>query len=480
MGCAREPQTAPATFGPAEPNVRLLKVSPRRAGGGPMSGYSPHTAADRRRMLAAVGVERLEDLFAPIDPSLRDFALDVPPALAEADLQRAARELAAENLDTLSHPCFLGAGIYQRWIPAAVGAITSRGEFLTSYTPYQPELSQGTLQVMYEFQTMIAELAGLDVSNASLYDGSTALAEAVTMARAITGRPRTLVPRTVHPHYRAVLATYGLPFDELPVDLPGRLTLDPTTVREALRDDVAAVVIQSPNFLGALEDGEAVAAAAHEAGALLVAGFDPIGAGILAPPGEYGADVAFGEGQSLGVPPSFGGPALGLIATRTRHLRHLPGRIAGAARDNRGQDGFVLTLQAREQHIRRERASSNICTNEALCALAATVYLSLLGKEGLRELATTCAQRAHYAARRVAALPGYRVVDRAPFFQEFVVECPADPIAINEGLAARGIIGGYPLGDDYPELPRCMLVCVTEQQTREDIDRLVDILGRSL
>ncbi len=442
-----------------------------------MSGYSPHTDADREQMLAAIGINSVEDLFTPIDPSLRSFSLDIPPALAENDLQRMARDLAARNQDTLSHPCFLGAGNYQHWIPAAVPAITSRGEFLTSYTPYQPEISQGTLQVMYEFQSLIAALTGLDVSNASLYDGATALAEAVTMAKTITGRSRIVLAGAIHPQYRDVLATYGTTVTLVDTDLPDRLTVLPADLDAALGDDVAAVVVQSPNFLGAIEDSKALADVAHQHGVLLIAGFNPIALGILTAPGEVGADIAYGEGQSLGVGQMFGGPALGLIATRSTYLRHLPGRIAGAARDNRGQDGFVLTLQAREQHIRRERASSNICTNEAVCALAATVYLSLVGKCGLRELAHTCTQRAHYAARQLEQVQGYHVVGEGPFFHEFVLECPDDTMVINRDLLSAGIIGGYPLGRYDARLANHMLVCVTEQQNRSDIDRLVATLA---
>ncbi len=441
-----------------------------------MSGYNPHTQDDRAKMLAAVSAGNIDDLFTAIDPRLRHFTLDVPAALSEADLQREARALASANFDTLSHPSFLGAGIYQHWIPAAVAAITSRGEFLTAYTPYQPELSQGSLQVMYEFQSLVAALTGLDASNASLYDGATALAEAVTMAKAITGRRRIIVPEHIHPHYRGVLQTYEEQITPLRAQLPDRLTISVDALQEMLSDDVAAVVVQSPNFFGALEDAERIAALAHDAGALVIAGFHPIGLGILAAPGEYGADIAFAEGQPLGIAPAFGGPALGLIATKSSYLRHLPGRIAGATVDNRGQDGFVLTLQAREQHIRRERASSNICTNEALCALAATVYLSLLGKQGLRDLATTCTQRAHFAAKLLDDIPGFHVIARVPFFNEFVLACPADPMAINRHLASRGIVGGYPLGRDYPLLSQHMLVCVTEQQTRGDIERMVEAL----
>ncbi|HEV7214197.1 MAG TPA: aminomethyl-transferring glycine dehydrogenase subunit GcvPA, partial [Chloroflexota bacterium] len=366
--------------------------------------YSPHTTADRRRMLDAVGVASVEDLFAAIPAHLRQFPFDVPPPLSEFDLQRRFQRLAARNTDALQQPVFLGAGAYFHYIPAAVPDLASRGEFSTSYTPYQPEVSQGTLQAMYEFQSMVCALMGMDAANASVYDGATALAEATTMARNITGRDTIVVPATLHPHYRSVLEAYGVCLRTLPGDLASRRSLDPATVVDQLDDSVAALVVPSPNVLGVLEDWRALADAAHASGALLIAVANPIALGLLASPGACGADIAVAEGQPLGIPPAFGGPALGLMATRARYLRHLPGRIVGAAKDQEGREGFVLTLRAREQDIRRERASSNICTNQSLVALQAAIYLSLLGPAGLRQVAEVCTQRAHFAAQEIAQL----------------------------------------------------------------------------
>ncbi len=438
--------------------------------------YSPHTEADRRRMLDAIGIASLDQLFSIIDPSLRRFAFDVPPMLPELDLQRHLGKLAAKNLDATTHPIFLGAGSYFHYIPAAVPALASRGEFSTSYTPYQPEVSQGTLQAMYEFQSMVCALMGLDVANASVYDGATALAEATTMARNITGRDSIAVPTTLHPHYRSVLDAYGVPLITLDVNLRERPSLDPGVVAGKLTDDVAALVVPSPNVLGVLEDWSALAEVAHQRGALLIAAANPVALGILAGPGACGADIAVAEGQPLGIPPAFGGPALGLMATRTRHLRHLPGRIVGAALDAAGRPGYVLTLRAREQDIRRERAASNICTNQSLIALQAAIYMSLLGKEGLPDIARVCAQRAHYAARRIAALPRYGV-GADPFFHEFVVRCPIPAEEVARRVLNKGMVSGLPLGRWYPELERSLLVCVTEVHTREDIDDLVAALG---
>ena len=433
--------------------------------------YSPHTDTDRRRMLEAVGVKSVDDLFASIDPAQRSFPFDVPPMLPELDLQRLLQRMAAQNDHALAMPIFLGAGSEFHYIPAAVPALAARGEFATSYTPYQPEVSQGTLQAMYEFQSMVCALMGMDAANASVYDGASALAEATTMARNITGRNRVAVPRTLHPHYRSVLDAYGVPVQEL----SGLGPLDPMAPAAQLganASDLAALVVPSPNVLGVLEDWAALATVAHERGALLIAVANPIALGILASPGACGADIAVAEGQPLGIPPSFGGPALGLMATRSRYLRHLPGRIVGAAIDRDGRPGYVLTLRAREQDIRRERAASNLCTNQSLIALQATVYLSLLGKHGLPEVAHLCAQRAHYAARAIAALPGFEVADD-PFFNEFVVRCPVPPDKIVRRLLDAGVIAGLPLTSWFPELEDGLLVCVTEVHTREDIDALV-------
>lgn len=437
--------------------------------------YSPHTDADRRRMLDAVGVDGVDALFAAVDPALRQFPFDLPPPLPELDLQRLFGKLAAQNASAQQHPIFLGAGMYFHYIPAAVPALAARGEFSTSYTPYQPEVSQGTLQAMYEFQSMVCALLGMEAANASVYDGATALAEATTMARNITGRDVVVVPPTLHYHYRATLDAYGVPLRTLELDLPTERRLDPARVAAALDDQVAALVVPSPNVLGVLEDWQALAGPVHAAGALLIAQPNPTALGLLASPGAHGADIAVAEGQPLGIPPAFGGPALGLMATHSRYLRHLPGRIVGAAVDRDGRPGYVLTLRAREQDIRRERAASNICTNQSLVALQAAIYLSLLGPRGLRQVAAICTQRAHYAARQIAALPGYAVADDS-FFHEFVVRCPRPAGEVVDALLAQEIVAGFPVGRWYPELADSLLVCVTEWHSRADIDRLVAAL----
>jgi glycine cleavage system protein P-like pyridoxal-binding family len=440
--------------------------------------YSPHTAADRRHMLDAIGISSIDELFAMIPSDLRHFPFDVPSLLSEFDLQRRFQRLAARNTDALQRPIFLGAGAYFHYIPAAVPALASRGEFSTSYTPYQPEVSQGTLQAMYEFQSMICALMGMDAANASVYDGATALAEATTMARNITGRDTIAVPPTLHPHYLSVLQAYGVPVRELPGDVRTQRRLDPAAIAGQIDDTVAALVVPSPNVLGVLEDWAALAELAHAKGALLIAVANPIALGLLASPGACGADIAVAEGQPLGIPPAFGGPALGLMATRSRYLRHLPGRIIGAAKDREGRDGFVLTLRAREQDIRRERATSNICTNQSLVALQAAIYLSLLGPQGLREIAGVCTQRAHFAAQQIAALPGFAVSDD-PFFHEFVVQCPGPAAELVDRLLAHGVIAGLPLGRWYPSLANSLMVCVTETHTPDDIAALVAALGET-
>ncbi|MEW6284418.1 MAG: aminomethyl-transferring glycine dehydrogenase subunit GcvPA, partial [Candidatus Eremiobacterota bacterium] len=352
----------------------------------------------------------------------------------------------------------------------------SRSEFLTAYTPYQPEVSQGTLQAIFEFQSMICELTGMDAANASVYDGAHATVESALMALNITGRKRLLVSRGVHPHIRAVLKTYlashvDLLIEEIPLQA-GRTAL------ESVSEDVAAVVVQIPNFLGVVEDGPGLMARAREAGALgIVSVGDPVSLAWLEAPGAYGADIAAGEAQPLGLPVSYGGPYVGYMACKKSHLRRLPGRLAGMTVDTAGRRGYCLTLQAREQHIRREKAASNICTNQGLCALAVTVYLSLLGPQGLGEVARSCHDLAEYFKDRVGAVEGYSLSLDAPTFHEVAVTCPVPPSELNRGLAARGIVGGYPLAPDYPELSRAMLFCFTEVNTRAEVDRLLSELG---
>jgi glycine dehydrogenase subunit 1 len=440
--------------------------------------YLPHTPAERAAMLQAIGAESVEDLFANIPPELRSGPLGIPRGMSEMEVLRLLNGMAAENLNLELAASFLGAGAYYHYVPTAVGAITGRSEFYTSYTPYQPEVSQGNLQVIYEFQSMMAELTGLDISNASLYDAATAVAEAAKIAINETRRDRVVIGGGVHPEYREVLRTYlrGEGFEL--TELDEEWTLDETRLTAALDDTVAAVIVQSPNFWGAIEDMGSHVAVAHEAGAQFVAVCHPLSLALLAPPGEYGADIAVGCAQPFGISLSYGGPYLGYIVVRSGLERRVPGRIAGATVDNEGRRGFVLTLQAREQHIRREKATSNICTNHALMALAATVHLALLGKQGVRETANQCLQKAHYAARRIAALPGFSLPYTAPFFNEFTIGTPVPAEEVNRFLLSRDMLGGYDLGTVDPERANCLLLAFTEMTSRREIDDLVDTLAQ--
>jgi glycine dehydrogenase subunit 1 len=431
--------------------------------------YIPHTEADRRAMLARVGVASLDELFSEIPAAVRlQRPLALPPGLPEMAVDAELRRLAAADAAT-DAVCFAGGGMYDRYIPAAERALLQRGEFLTAYTPYQAEVSQGTLQFTFEFQTAMCELTGMEVANASMYDGSTAVAEATLMARAATGRSAAVVARSLHPEYREVLATYaagvGFPLREAPCP-DGR-----TAWGDLVGADTAAVVVPYTNFFGIVEDVAAAAELAHAAGALLVVVCEPSTLGVLEAPSRLGADIVVGDGQPLGLPLAFGGPSFGFFAARMDLVRRMPGRIVGMAYDHEGRRGFVLTLQAREQHIRRAKATSNICTNQAYCALAATIYLTLLGPEGLREVGYLSYQKAHYAARALTAVPGVRLAfPAAPFFDEFALRVPQ---AVVEPLLARGYLVGPALGRWYPELADCVLVAVTERRTREEIDGLV-------
>lgn len=444
-----------------------------------MAAYIPNTDDDRAQMLSAIGISSIDDLFAPIPNALQfKGELDIPLRLDQMALARHFTKLAKTNAHAEDMPCFLGGGIYDHYVPPTVAAITGRSEFLTSYTPYQPEVSQGVLQSIFEFQTLICELLQMDVANASMYDGATALAEAAIMAGELTGRKRVALSDTVHPVHRQVLQTYvqhmNLTLDVLPhSDGVG----DTAALEAAIEADTAAVIVQHPNFFGNLEDLERLSRTAHDKGALLIVSVDPIALGLLTPPGAYDADIVVAEGQGLGCPMGFGGPLLGLFACKQQYMRRLPGRIVGQTTDADGKRAFVMTLRTREQDIRRERATSNICTNVALYALAASVYLATMGKQGLRQVADLCLQKAHYAAGEIAGLDGYSLAfpDR-PFFKEFVIRTPQDPKVINERLMARGIIGGLPLAEHYPDLGHAMLLCVTEQRTREEIDALVEVL----
>jgi glycine dehydrogenase subunit 1 len=443
--------------------------------------YLPNTAADRALMLKAVGVKGMDELFRDVPSSQRYPLLDLPPAVSEVEVLRELREISEYNVDLDHAPSFLGAGAYRHFVPSVVGHVLGRSEFYTAYTPYQPEISQGTLQTMFEYQSLICALTGMEVANASHYDGATSLAEAVVMAVSVgRGKRRKVVLSAgIHPEYRAVVRTYtqGMDLTMVGEDI-GPLRTDGLA---ALVDaETACVVVQMPSFLGYLEEPSALltlAAAVHAAGALLVVTADPISLGLFVPPGEYGADIVCGEGQALGGGLSFGGPYLGYFACRQEHVHKMAGRLVGQTVDRNGQRGFVLTLSAREQHIRREKATSNICSNEALMSLAAGVYLTAMGKTGLRQVAELCYHKAHYAASELAALPDFGVMDQRPFFKEFPVQCPAPVGEVNEYLLNEwGIIGGYDLGQDYPELANTMLVCVTEMNTREEIEALVEAL----
>ncbi|GAC1402320.1 MAG: aminomethyl-transferring glycine dehydrogenase subunit GcvPA [Chloroflexota bacterium] len=439
--------------------------------------YLPHTSAERDEMLSVIGVDNVDELFANVPPDLRTGPPNIPHGLSEMEVVRLMRTLASEDLELESRPSFLGAGAYRHYIPAAVGAITGRSEFYTAYTPYQAELSQGTLQAIYEFQTLIAELLDLDVANASLYDAATAVVEASTIAVNQTRRQRIVVAGGIHPEYRAVLATYlraqGI---ELTV-IDESWVVRPDEVRAQIDDAVAGVVIQSPNFWGAIEPMAELASVVHASGALFISVNNPLSLAVLSPPGEFGADIAVGCGQPFGIPLMFGGPYLGLIAVRSGLERRLPGRIAGATEDAKGRKGYVLTLQAREQHIRREKATSNICTNHALMALAATVHLCLLGKQGVVETANQCLQKAHYAAARLNEIPGFSLAYDAPFFNEFALRTPVPAAEVNRFLLGRDVVGGLDLGQFNPSLSDCLLLAFTEMTTRGEIDDLVETLS---
>jgi glycine dehydrogenase subunit 1 len=443
--------------------------------------FFPHTDDDKEAMLRTIGMERLEDLFQAVPAGRRYPQLDLPPALTEMEVISEMREIAAANETTQDLVCFLGAGAYNHFVPSAVDAILRRGEFYTAYTPYQPEISQGTLQAIFDYQSLITALTGMDVSNASHYDGATAVAEAISLAYANFRGKRTKVVMSpaLHPHYQQTVHTYNR--GSL-ISIVGDDTgIDPQQSPEALLpqidDQTALVIVQYPDFFGRIYDYTALAEAAHSVGALLAVSINPIALGLFKPPAKFGADIVTGEGQPLGIPLSFGGPYLGIFATRQEYVRKMAGRLVGETVDDRGQRAYVLTLTAREQHIRREKATSNICTNQGLMALASTIYMSLLGKHGLRQVAELCYHKAHYAAQRIADLSGFSLWSTKPFFNEFVVRCPAEVEAINAHLLDHGILGGYDLGENYPELSDHMLIAVTEMNTKDEIDLLVDVLA---
>jgi len=436
--------------------------------------YVPHTSEDRSEMLKTIGVSSVDELFSDVPSQVKlDRKLNLPPAMSEFELMKYMSDLAGKNTTTDRMVSFLGAGVYDHYVPSVVKHIISRSEFYTSYTPYQAEVSQGMLQSIFEYQTLMCELTAMDISNASLYDGATAIAEAAMMASRLTRKQEVIISRAVHPDYRRTLRTYAhnLELNITEVPLKDGAT-DIEAVRDLVSDKTACVILQSPNFFGCIENMALAAEAAHEKKALFVACVDPISLGIIAPPGEYGADIAVGEGQGLGIPMGFGGPHLGFLTCRKEHMRQMPGRVAGETHDDQGRRGYLLTLQAREQHIRRDRATSNICSNQALCALAATVYLSWLGKQGIKEIAEQCIEKAHYACGKLCEIPGFEQKYSAPFFKEFVVRTPVEPEKLCKGVLEADILGGLPLGRFYSDLSDSMLVAVTEKRTKEEIDAL--------
>lgn len=445
--------------------------------------FNPHTKEDREAMLAATKLGSVEELFEAIPADVRFPELTLPRRLSEQEAFRRLSALAAENMDGIAHPSFLGAGSYTHYVPAAVQQITFRGEFYTAYTPYQPEVAQGTLQSIYEYQTMISALTGMEVANASLYDGATALAEgALLTVSTRTGRKRVVVAGTVHPNYVDVLRTYtenvGVEVIELPTPTDGFKT-DPSQFDEYLNDELACLIVAYPNFYGTIEDIATISEKAHSAGAKLLVSAYPIALGMLKSPGELGADVVSGEGQSLGVSQSFGGPVVGLLATRQENVRQMPGRLVGLTTDTEGKRGFVLALQTREQHIRREKATSNICTNQGLMALAATVYMSTIGPSGLRQVAEICYQNAHYLARELEATGKFHLENTGEFFNEFTVKCDEAPDSINKRLQEAGIIGGYDLANVSTDLEGRILLCATEMTGKDAIDQFVAIAAQS-
>ena len=437
--------------------------------------FIANTKEDRQAMLAKIGAKDIKELLAQIPEKFLYPALDLPRALTEAELTAHVHELAAKNKPLKN---FIGAGMYEHFIPAAVPALSSRGEFLTAYTPYQAEASQGTLQTIYEFQSCMCALLNMDVATASHYDGATAMTEAALAAARITGRSEIVISQLLHPHCKEVLNTYtrhaNVTVKEVPATSNG--TLDLNALKETLSDQSACFVLQTPNFVGSLEDAQAISAAVHAAGALVVSVVNPVSLGVVQTPGEYDADFAVCEGQPLGNSVSFGGPGLGIMTAKKAYVRQLPGRIVGIAKDKDGRRAFVLTLQAREQHIRREKASSNICSNEALCALNAVIYLTLLGPQGLKEVAQLNLERAHQLAEKISQIKGFSVNTKTPFFNEFIVQCPVPAADIIAALEKKGIAAGYDLGQLCPQMKNGLLVCATEMRTEQDLQAYADAL----
>jgi glycine dehydrogenase subunit 1 len=430
------------------------------------SHYIPNTTDEQRKMLSNIGASSVDELFGDIPSKYRNPELKLPDPLSEIEIVKELSALANKNRTLTSGPSFLGAGSYHHFIPAAIKPLMTRGEFLTAYTPYQPEVSQGTLQVIYEFQSLISNLFGMEVANAGMYDGATSLAEGVLMACRVTKRNTVTISATVSPKYLEVISTYcqaqGISIEMFNPEIP-------ETNKKS-----ACMVVQYPNYYGYVENINKIKESAHASGSLLVVAADPTSLGMFKAPGEYDADIATGEGQSLGIPSSYGGPYLGLFTCKKEFIRQMPSRLVGKTVDKNGQSGYVLTLQTREQHIRRERATSNICTNEALYALASTIYLALLGKTGLKQVAELCYQKAHYAANEINKLNNYSLPINTPFFKEFIISCPRSPSNINKILMKDNILGGYDVSE---HIDNGMLLCVTEMNTKEDIDQLVKSLS---
>jgi len=442
--------------------------------------FIPHTDSEREEMLKTIGKESLESLFSDIPEKFRFPKLDLPHALSEMEALQELSDLASANNSCDELICFLGAGAYNHYIPAAVDMLLRRGDFFTAYTPYQPEISQGTLQAVFEFQSLIANLTGMEVSNASHYDGATACAEACLSAYHHFRGKRTkfILSPSLHPHYCDTIRTYLGALEGIQIiDKSDSIQkVDPKFLADHIDENTALVIVQYPDFLGRVVDFSSIGKKVHEFGALFAVAVNPISLGLLKPPSEFDADFVVGEGQPMGIPMSFGGPYLGFFATRNELIRKISGRIVGETVDGKGNRGYVLTLTAREQHIRREKATSNICTNQGLMALAASIYMSLLGKSGLRKVAELCYQKAHFAANQIGTISGFKVRNEWTFFNEFVVECKEDPKKIIDFLLHEGVLGGLDLGDFYPDMKNCILFAVTEKNTREEIDILTDLL----
>lgn len=440
--------------------------------------YLPMTEEDKQQMLQTIGVQSIDELFSDIPESVRfQGEYNIKPAKSEPELMKELMELAAKNADMKTYTSFLGAGVYDHYIPTIVDHVISRSEFYTAYTPYQPEISQGELQAIFEFQTMICELTGMDVANSSMYDGGTSLAEAALLSAAHTKKKKVLLSNAVHPEYRDVVKTYakgpGLEVVEIPYK---NGVTDVDALQKEMNEDVACVIVQYPNFFGQIEPLREIEPIAHAHKGMFVVASNPLALGVLTPPGQFGADIVVGDAQPFGIPTQFGGPHCGYFAVKSALMRKIPGRLVGQTTDEEGRRGFVLTLQAREQHIRRDKATSNICSNQALNALAASVAMTALGKNGVKEMATMNIQKAHYA-KEAFVNNGLHVVFTGPFFNELVVRMNKPVAEINKKLLEKRIIGGYDLGRDYPELQNCMLIAVTELRTKEEIDTLVKELG---